>query len=178
MLHGVPVQRLAPGPRGGGVEGELTPEQVLATYFRGPQDGIFTDGGARPNPGTGGWGWVHVEAGRILAQGHGGDRNTTNNRMELSAIIDALRHLAPDAKAVLYTDSDLCVKTLTIWARGWQARGWRKKDGEIKNHDLVQQAWALVQERPGVKLQWIKAHDGSRWNEYVDALATEFLRGR
>ncbi|MSP90866.1 MAG: ribonuclease HI [Myxococcales bacterium] len=150
----------------------------MTTYFRGPQDGVFTDGGARPNPGQGGWGWVYVEAGRILAQGHGGDRQTTNNRMEMSAIIDALRHLPPDAATVLYSDSDLCIKTLTQWARGWEARGWRKKDGEIKNLDLVQQAWALVQERPHVRLQWIKAHDGSRWNEYVDALATEFLRGR
>ena len=67
---------------------------------------------------------------------------------------------------------------ITKWARAWEARGWRKKDGEIKNLELVQEAYALVQQRPGVKLQWVKAHDGTRWNEYVDALATQARAGR
>ena len=153
--------------------GSLTPAEVLERYHAGPRSGVFTDGGCSPNPGPGGWGFVHVEDGTIMGEGSGGDRATTNNRMEMSAIIAALKSLPADARVTLYSDSDLCVKTLTQWAKSWAARGWRKKDGEIKNLDLVQEAWALVQARPGVRLQWVKAHDGTRWNEYVDALATQ-----
>jgi ribonuclease HI len=155
----------------------LSPTEVLERYHGGPQSGVFTDGGCSPNPGPGGWGFVHVQDGVILAEASGGDRATTNNRMEMSAIIAALRALPVDARVTLYSDSDLCVKTLTQWAKGWAARGWRKKDGEVKNLDLVQEAWALVQARPGVRLQWVKAHDGTRWNEYVDALATQARPG-
>jgi ribonuclease HI len=168
------ITRLPPGP--GNLEGVLTPEQVLERYTAGPQTGLFTDGAARPNPGPGGWGWVHVQEGAIVAQGHGSEAFTTNNRMELQAIIAALESLPAGAKATLYSDSNLCVQTLTTWAAGWEKRGWKKKDGEVKNLDLVQRAWALKQARKGLKLQWIKAHDGSRWNEYVDALACSFLR--
>ncbi|MFZ4578457.1 MAG: ribonuclease H family protein [Myxococcota bacterium] len=171
------AQRFASGGGSTHGEGDLTPAEVLERYTAGPQDGIFTDGGARPNPGAGGWGFVHVETGRIVAEGHGGEPHTTNNRMELTALIQALGQLPLDSRVTVYSDSDLCVKTLTIWAKGWRARGWRRKEGEIKNLDLVQQAFALVEARPGVRLQWIKAHDGSRWNEYADALATTFLRG-
>ncbi len=179
-----PVQRLPPGnaygsktfrSSGGGTV-DLTPEEVLARYTSGPQDGVFTDGGARPNPGRGGWGFVYVEGGRIVAEGEGSDPNTTNNRMEMSAIIAALEHLPEDAKVTLFSDSDLCVKTLTVWAKSWASRGWRRKEGEIKNLDLVQRAYELSRAHPGVKLLWIKAHDGSRWNEYVDALATRAMR--
>ena len=133
---------------------------------------VYADGGCDPNPGPGGWGVVIQDpAGTVEL--HGGDRATTNNRMELSAIIAALRTLPADARTTIYSDSDLCVKTLTLWAKSWAARGWRKKDGEVKNLDLVQEAWSLVQALPGVRLQWVKAHDGTRWNEYVDALATQ-----
>lgn len=179
-----PVQRLPPGNAAGsktfrsssGGTVDLTPEEVLERYTSGPSTGVFTDGGARPNPGPGGWGFVYVEGGEIQAEGSGGDRKTTNNRMEMSAIIAALEHLPTDAKVTIFSDSDLCVKTLTIWAKSWAAKGWRRKEGEIKNLDLVQRAYELVRAHPGVKLQWIKAHDGSRWNEYVDALATRALR--
>lgn len=167
--------------RGGSVGGDaadLTPEQVLQMYHAGPQTGIFTDGGSRPNPGVGGWGFVHVQDGVIIAEGRGGEKMTTNNRMEMTAIIRALQTLAVDQAAIVFSDSDLCVKTLTVWAKGWKSRGWKKKDGEIKNLDLVQEAYALFTERTKVKLQWIKAHDGSRWNEYVDALATLGLKGQ
>lgn len=175
-----PVQRLPPGRaagsktwRRGGVSAvDLSPAEVLATYTGGPRDGVFTDGGSRPNPGRGGWGFVHVAGGEIVAEGRGGDPRTTNNRMEMTALIHALESLPDTARTVIYSDSNLCVQTLTDWARGWERRGWTKNGGEIKNLDLVQHAWRLVQDHPGVRLQWIKAHDGSRWNEYADALAT------
>ena len=179
-------QRLPPGRAAGsktwfgGGSGtdtvDLTPEEVLARFTQGPTDGVFTDGGARPNPGPGGWGFVYVKDGEIASESRGGESATTNNRMELTAIIRALEALPEDTRTTLHSDSDLCVKTLTIWAKAWRARGWRRKEGEIKNLDLVQRAFELAQARPGVKVQWTKAHDGTRWNEYADALATLGLK--
>ena len=76
----------------------------------------------------------------------------------------------------VYSDSQLVVNTLTKWAKGWEAKGWKRREGEIANLDLVQQAWALVKAKPSVRIEWIRAHDGSRWNEYADALSTAHLR--
>jgi ribonuclease HI len=117
-----------------------------------------------------------VEGGDVLAQDHGHDPDTTNNRMELTAIIHGIR-LVPEGRPVtVHTDSRLAVDTLTKWAAGWERRGWKRKSGPIKNLDLVQEAWSLVQARPEVELRWVKAHDGNRWNEYADALATAWAR--
>ncbi len=154
-----------------------TTSEVLKRYTGGPQTGIFTDGGASPNPGPGGWGLVHVVDGEILHEEKGHDEDTTNNRMELTALIHALKLLSPEEEITVYSDSDLCVKTINEWAAGWKARGWKRKAGPIKNLELVQELYALKQERPRATLQWIKAHDGSRWNEYADALATAWMRG-
>lgn len=155
---------------------QLSPEEVLERFTGGPQDGIFTDGSCDPNPGAGGWAFVHVESGEIVGQGSDGERLTTNNRMEMTAIVEALRSLPVTAKATVYSDSQLCVKTLNEWAKSWKANGWKKKTGEVKNLDLVMEAYDLFVARKGVKIEWIKAHDGTRWNEYVDALAA--LAGR
>ena len=155
----------------------LTPTEVLERYHAGPKTGVFTDGSCEGNPGPGGWGFVWVEGDRIVAEGHGFDPDTTNNRMELSALIEAYRRLPEDTSVVVYSDSQLCVKTVNEWAAGWEARGWRRKRGPIANLELVQELYALANARPRVQLEWIRAHDGSRWNEYVDALATGYLRG-
>ncbi|MCA9825545.1 MAG: ribonuclease HI [Dehalococcoidia bacterium] len=149
---------------------------MLERYDGGPQDGVFTDGSCSGNPGPGGWGAVRVRSGRILEERHGADPSTTNNRMELTAMIEGLRMLAPDESTSVYSDSQLVVNTLTKWAAGWEQRGWKRKEGPVKNLDLVQQAWELARARPHARIQWIKAHDGSRWNEYADALATTYLR--
>ena len=154
----------------------LSTEEVLTRYSGGPQSGVFTDGSSIPNPGPGGWGYVHVENGKILSQRHGSDPNTTNNRMELTALIEAYRALPPDAQIDIYTDSNLCVQTVNQWAKSWKAKGWRRKTGPIANLELVQELYALHEERPGVKLQWIKAHNGWLWNEYADALSTAWTR--
>ena len=153
----------------------LTTDEVLARYSAGPDTGIFTDGSCDPNPGPGGWGLVWVEAGQIREERNGQAADTTNNRMELQALIEAMGLLAEDAKVEVYSDSQLCVKTVNEWAAGWEKRGWKRKTGPIKNLDLVQELWALAQARPGVKFKWIKAHDGSRWNEYADALASTYM---
>ncbi|HEY8494128.1 MAG TPA: ribonuclease H [Myxococcota bacterium] len=153
----------------------LTPEQVLARYRGGPRSGVFTDGSCEGNPGPGGWGVVWVEDDRIVAERSGYDPQTTNNRMELRALIEAYELLPPDAAVTIYSDSQLCVKTVNEWAPQWAARGWKRKTGPIANLDLVQKLYALARAHPKAKLVWIQAHDGSRWNEYADALATRYM---
>jgi ribonuclease HI len=161
-----------PRPRNGA---GLTPEQALARYTDGPASGVFTDGACEGNPGPGGWAFAWVEEGRIVREGSGGDPATTNNRMELCALIHAYRALPPNAEVTVYSDSELCVKTINQWAAGWEQRGWRRKGGPIKNLELVRALYDLARTRPSVKLRWIRAHDGSRWNEYVDALAVQSI---
>lgn len=154
----------------------LTPQAVLAKFRDGPQDGVFTDGSCEGNPGPGGWGVAHVAGGTLVQEKWGHAPDTTNNRMELTALIEAYRMLPSDAELTIYSDSRLCVDTINEWAAGWEKRGWRRKTGPIKNLELVQELYALARAHPGVTLKWIKAHDGSRWNEYVDALANLYLR--
>jgi ribonuclease HI len=154
----------------------LSPEEVLKRHHGGPTTGVFTDGSCEGNPGPGGWGVVWVDDDQILHQLHGHDPQTTNNRMELRALIEALKMLPADAAVPVYSDSQLCVKTVNEWAAGWAARGWRRKTGPIANLELVQELYALAQARPKARLTWIRAHDGSRWNEYADALASSYLR--
>lgn len=154
----------------------LTCAEVLAKYTDGPQDGVFTDGSAIPNPGPGGWGAVWVARGEIVEQAYGSEAPTTNNRMELQALIEAYKMLPADAALTIYTDSRLCVDTITTWAPGWERRGWKRKGGEIKNLDRVKQLLALHRAHPNCKLRWIESHSGHRWNEYADALAGAWMR--
>jgi ribonuclease HI len=149
----------------------VTPEEVLERYSAGPKAGVFTDGACEGNPGPGGWSAVWVEGDRVVEERCGGAARTTNNRMELCALIEALRMLPEEAEISVYSDSNLCVQTVNEWAAGWEKRGWRRKTGPIANLELVQELWALAQRHPRVAIRWIKAHDGSRWNEYADALA-------
>ena len=158
------------------VEENLTLAQVLKKYTAGPQDGVFTDGSANPNPGPGGWGVVYVEDGEVIASDYGNEAHTTNNRMELTALIRAYDLVPEGMETIVYTDSRLSVDTVTKWAAGWERNGWRRKTGPIQNLDLVQELYARAKTRPELSLQWIKAHDGSRWNEYADSLSTAYLR--
>jgi ribonuclease HI len=146
---------------------------VLQRYTTGPSEGIFTDGACSGNPGPGGWGAVFVRENRIVAQRFGYDPDTTNNRMELTALIAAYEMLdeAGAGQVVIWSDSQLCVNTFTQWAPKWEAKGWRRKGGPIANLDLVKPLYELVKRHPEARLRWIKAHAGTRWNEYVDALA-------
>lgn len=157
-------------------EENLQLEQVLAKYTGGPKDGVFTDGSAVPNPGRGGWGFVWVAEDQVIDQGYGHEGHTTNNAMELRALIEAYKVLPEGAKVSVYTDSKLCVDTITQWAPGWEKRGWKRKGGEIKNLELVQELLTLYRSHPGCTLEWIAAHSGHRWNEYADSLATAWNR--
>ncbi len=171
------ARRSTPQPRRGTTPGgSLTRAQVRERYYDGPQSGIFTDGSCSGNPGPGGWGVVQVRDGRIIAEHHGFDPSTTNNRMELTALIEGLSLLDTDEPADIYTDSRLIIDTVTKWAAGWERRGWKRKDGPVKNLVLVQRAYRLALEHPHAHIQWIRAHNGSLWNEYADSLATVYLR--
>ena len=159
-------------------EGNPTPAEVRAEHSGGPGAGVFTDGSATPNPGPGGWGVVWVENGGIRAEKHGHDPDTTNNRMELRALVEAFTLLPDDAAVSVFSDSRLCVDTITRWAPGWERRGWKRKSGPIANLDLVQELLALYRARPACELRWIEAHAGHRWNEYADRLAAAWMRPR
>lgn len=157
-------------------EENLTPAEVLAKYTDGPQAGVFTDGSSIPNPGPGGWGMVWVEDGQIVSERHGHEAQTTNNRMELTALIAAYKALPAEARVTVYTDSRLCVDTITKWAPGWERKGWKRKGSPLKNLDLVKPLLALFRAHPGCPLEWLAAHSGYRWNEYADSLATAWMR--
>ncbi|MCP4654888.1 MAG: aminotransferase class V-fold PLP-dependent enzyme [bacterium] len=154
----------------------LSPEKVLERFSAGPFDGVFTDGACTGNPGPGGWGVVWVRDNQVVDRRNGRTAHTTNNRMELSALIAAYKMLPADAELTIYSDSNLCVQTLNLWAASWKRRGWKRKTGPVENLELVKEAYALHLAHRRVKLEWIKAHNGSRWNEYADALATAYLR--
>lgn len=164
------------GKGAGRREEHLTLAQVLKKYEGGPQSGVFTDGSSVPNPGPGGWGFVWVEGGEIRGQGHGRDPGTTNNRMELTALIEAYSGLPVDSSVTVRTDSRLCVDTILKWAPGWERKGWKKKGGPIKNLELVQELLELYRGHEGCSLEWIAAHSGNLWNEYADSLATAWMR--
>lgn len=168
--------RTRQAPKKAAREELLTRAQVLAKYTEGPQDGLFTDGSSIPNPGPGGWGLVWVEGGEIRAEAHGHEADTTNNRMELTALIAAYGALPADSEATVFTDSKLCVDTITKWAPTWERNGWKRKGSPLKNLDLVKELLQRARSRPKCKLTWIAAHSGFRWNEYADCLATAWLR--
>lgn len=152
----------------------LTTAQVLDRFSDGPDSGVFTDGGSVPNPGPGGWGAVYVLDGEIVAEASGHDPDTTNNRMELTALIEAAALVPDGVTATVYSDSRLAVSTINEWAEGWEQRGWRRKSGPVENLDLVKKAYSVFRRRPELRLEWIAAHSGYRWNEYADALASQW----
>ncbi len=164
------------GARAGTREEGLTLAEVLERYDGGPDTGVFTDGAANPNPGPGGWGAVYVVDGEVIAQAYGHEPHTTNNRMELTALLEGIELVPEGTAAVLYSDSNLAVRTVTEWAAGWEQRGWRRKRGPVENLDLVRPLYERLRERPELTVVWIKAHVGHRWNEYADSLATAYAR--
>lgn len=131
---------------------------------------IHTDGACKGNPGPGGWGAL------LVAGGHekelfGGAPHTTNNRMEMTAVIEALGALKKPCEVVLYTDSSYVQKGITEWIRSWKARGWKTADKKpVKNEDLWR-ALDAAAARHQVQWRWVKGHAGDPGNERADALA-------
>ena len=177
--RGAAAKAKAPAKKGGSSltkTGNFTTAEILMRFTLGPDTGVFTDGSCAGNPGPGGWGAVYARDGRAVAQKWGQEPMTTNNRMELTAMIAGLSLIGPDDAVDVYSDSMLVVNTLTKWAASWEKAGWKRREGEVKNLDLVQEAYALAKARPKARIQWIRAHDGSRWNEYADSLSQAYLR--
>ena len=134
---------------------------------------IYTDGACRGNPGRGGWGAILVYEGREKELS-GGDPMTTNNRMELSAVIAALSALKEPCRVTLTTDSQYVVNAIEKgWLASWQKNNWRKSDrGEVLNVDLWKQLILLL-DRHEVEFVWVKGHNGHFYNERCDKLATD-----
>ena len=135
---------------------------------------IFTDGACSGNPGPGGWGAL-LRYGAHEKELSGFVPETTNNRMELQAVIEGLKALKKSATAIIYTDSTYVQKGMSEWIHGWQARGWKTADKKpIKNQDLWQE---LLEVSKGHQLtwEWVRGHDGHVENERVDTLAREAI---
>ena len=127
---------------------------------------IYTDGACSGNPGPGGWGTIMRWNGQEKELS-GGERETTNNRMELMAVIKGLEALSRRCRVELYTDSQYVQKGVTEWMAGWKRKGWPDR---IKNQDLWQELDALIAKHD-VKMHWVRGHDGHPENERADALA-------
>ncbi len=131
---------------------------------------VYTDGACRGNPGPGGWGAI-LRYGANSRELSGGERQTTNNRMELMAAIEALGALKEPCRVELYTDSRYVRDGITRWLPGWRRRGWRTAGRKpVKNQDLWTRLDDLVR-RHEVDWRWVKGHAGDPGNERADALA-------
>jgi ribonuclease HI len=134
---------------------------------------IFTDGSARGNPGPGGWGAVIAKEFEVIEIG-GFDPYTTNNKMELTAAIEALKTLEFGVDVTLYTDSEYMIKGMTEWINNWQKNGWRTAAKKpVENQDLWR---ALLEAREGKNVTWryVEGHSGNVANERCDEIATKF----
>jgi ribonuclease HI len=133
---------------------------------------IYTDGACKGNPGPGGWG-VLLRSGATQKELYGGERETTNNRMELMAVIQALQALKRPCAVTLYLDSLYVLKGMTEWLPGWKAKGWRTADKKpVKNVELWQQLDDLVANKGHViDWKWVRGHNGDPGNERADELA-------
>lgn len=127
----------------------------------------YTDGSCSPNPGPGGF--AVIKNMQPFFVGH--DRDSTNIRMEGRALIEALKD-ADGTEAEIFSDSEFWINVLTKWAPGWQAKGWKKKGGEIKNLDLVKEAYELFQHSAAI-LTWVRGHEGDEGNEMADTWANK-----
>ena len=135
---------------------------------------IYTDGACRGNPGKGGWGAILVYAG-VERELSGGERSTTNNRMELTAAIEALSALKEKCEVTLYSDSKYMIDAIEKkWVYSWKQKGWKKADkSPALNPDLWEKLLALI-EKHDITFVWVKGHNGHAYNERCDTLATTY----
>lgn len=138
---------------------------------------IYTDGACSGNPGPGGWG-VWFKFGEAQRELCGGEAQTTNNRMELTAVIEALRTLKRPCQVELYTDSQYVKKGIQEWIHGWRLNGWKTSARQpVKNADLWQMLWDQTQGHQ-INWHWVRGHNGNSGNERADQLARQGLERR
>ena len=131
---------------------------------------VYTDGACSGNPGPGGWGAI-LEYNGVRKELSGGERQTTNNRMELLAVISALSALREPCRVTLYTDSQYFANAINQhWLDAWKKKGWRRREGELKNPDLWQRVDGLLHTHE-VNVVWVKGHAENAGNNRCDALA-------
>lgn len=131
---------------------------------------VYADGACKGNPGVGGWG-VLLSYGDTTRELYGGEAHTTNNRMELTAVIRALEALSRQCRVKLYTDSKYVQQGISVWIHDWKKRGWKTADRKpVKNVDLWQQLDELAQQHE-IEWIWVKGHAGHEGNERADELA-------
>lgn len=138
-----------------------------------PEVIIYTDGSCDRNPGPGGWAAL-LRSGRHEKVLRGSEAATTNNRMELTAALRALEALKQPSHVHLHTDSQYLRRGITEWMKGWQARGWRRKDGTLANAELWQ-ALDKAAQRHQIEWHWVKGHATDKDNQRVDKLAREAM---
>ena len=136
-----------------------------------PRVTIYTDGACMPNPGPGGWAAILL-CGEHSRELSGSEANTTNNRMELTAAVQALQALKRACQVEFYTDSEYLKRGITEWLPGWRRRGWKRKDGELKNVDLWQALDSAISQHT-ITWKWVRGHAGNSMNERVDLLARQ-----
>jgi ribonuclease HI len=138
-----------------------------------PRVTIYTDGACDPNPGPGGWSAIlrFGSTEKILT---GGERKTTNNRMELTAALRALETLTEPCQVEIYTDSEYLQRGFTEWMPNWKAKNWKRKGGKLANLDLWQALDAALV-RHEVDWNWVRGHAGVRHNQRADALARKAI---
>ena len=136
---------------------------------------VATDGACSGNPGPGGWAFVEQLSGDHAS---GGAARTTNNIMELTALIRALEYAGPECALLIRSDSQYSLNVMTQWAKGWRRRGWKKADKKpVKNLELVKRLLELYEGRTGrTEVEWVKGHAGDAANEMCDRLAVEQSR--
>ena len=135
---------------------------------------IYTDGACRGNPGAGGWAAL-LRRGKDEKEIHGAEPHTTNNRMELTAVIRALEALRRPVEVRVYTDSEYVRRGVTEWLESWKARGWRTADKKpVKNQDLWERLDALIGPHR-IEWHWVRGHSGVEGNERVDRLANQAI---
>lgn len=131
---------------------------------------IYTDGACKGNPGPGGWG-AWLRSGEHERELWGGEAQTTNNRMELTAVIESLAALKAPSRVILHLDSEYVRNGITNWIHNWKRRGWRTASNQaVKNVDLWQKLDAVTQAHQ-IDWRWVKGHAGNAGNERADALA-------
>ncbi|MBR3353220.1 ribonuclease HI [Candidatus Saccharibacteria bacterium] len=136
---------------------------------------LWTDGSASPNPGPGGFAVLEIDENTAKPVVLGREDDTTNIRMEGSAMIAAIKY-AGNEGCEIHSDSEFWINVLTKWAPKWKANGWKKQTGPIKNLDLVQELYELYCDYP-VKLIWVRGHMGARFNELADEWANRARTG-
>ena len=137
-----------------------------------PQVTIYTDGGSKPNPGPGGWAALLIY-GDVERELSGGAAKTTNNQMELTAVIKGLEALKQPCHVVLYTDSKYVLEGITKWIHGWKRNGWRTASkSPVKNGELWQRLDQAAA-RHSIEWRWVKGHSGDAGNERADQLANQ-----